>query len=81
LWETRRSWSNFYAVVVLWRQHDLPLDDEPDTSSISLLSVMFLPPIVSALLFLPLFGLGIQNVPFLPTIKAGLPSQHVFLLT
>jgi len=30
-----------------------------------------LPPIFSALLFLPFFGLGTQAVPFLPAIKAG----------
>jgi len=31
-----------------------------------------LPPIVFALLFLPLFGLGIQGIPFLPAVKVGL---------
>ena len=90
LWEAKRSWSNFYAIVVPWQQHDLPLDGEPDPSSIPLLSIvplplpvfsMPLPPIVSALLFLSLFRLGIQGVPFFPAIKAGLPPQHVFLLT
>jgi len=40
-----------------------------------------LPPIVSALLVLPLFGLGVQDVPFLPAVKAESPSQRIFLPT
>ena len=85
-----KSLFNFCAVIILWWRRDLPLDGEPDPSSIPLLSIvplplpvfsMPLPPIVSALLFLSLFRLGIQGVPFFPAIKAGLPPQHVFLLT
>jgi len=47
------------------------------------LPVFYVPlfPIVSALLFLPLFRLGIQDIPFFPAIKVGLPPQHVFLPT
>jgi len=68
-------------------QRNLPLSSEPDPSGIFLLSVVSLslsvffvplPPIISALLFLPLFGLGIQGIPFLPAVKAGLLPQYVF---
>jgi len=68
----------------------LPLDDKPDPFGIALLSIVSLPllvfftplsPIVFALLFLSLFGLGIQGIPFLLAVEAGLLSQHVFLLT
>jgi len=39
---------------------------------------MPLPPIVSALLFSPLFGLSVQGIPFFPAVEAGFLSQHVF---
>jgi len=68
----------------------LPLDSKLDPSGILLLSIvplpfpvffMPLPPIVSTLLFLSLFGLGIQGVSFLSAVKAGLPPQCIFLPT
>ena len=42
---------------------------------------MPLPPIVSALLFSPLFRLGAQGIPFLPAVKAEFLPWHVFLPT
>ena len=41
---------------------------------------MSLPQIFSALLFLPLFRLGAQAVPFLPAIEAEFLPQRVFWL-
>ena len=84
-----KSSSNFCAVVVPWRQHDLPLDGEPDPSGIPLLSTvpLFLPvfftlfpPIFSTPQFSPLFELDTQAILFLPALRAGPPSQHIFWL-
>jgi len=42
-----------------------------------LLSSVPLPPIISVLLILPLFGLGTQAVLFLPTVETGSVSAHL----
>ena len=85
----RKSLPNFCTIVVLWRRCGPPLDSELDPSGISLLSAMslslsvfsaLLPPIFSALQFLPLFGLDIQTVLFLPALGAGPLSWHIFWL-
>ena len=85
-----RSSSNFCAVVVPQQRRDPSLNVWPDLSGDLLLSTLspplsvfftLLPPVFSALLLLPLCGLGAQGVPFLPAIKAGFSPQHVFLLT
>ena len=72
-------------------QRSLPLDGEPDPSSVPLLSTVhfsllllvfcvLLPSIFFALQFLPLFRLDAQAVLFLLALRAGPPSQHVFWL-
>ena len=61
-----KSLFNFCAVIILWWRRDLPLDGEPDPSSIPLLSTVplflpvfftLLPLIFSAPQFSPLFEL------------------------
>ena len=78
LWEVEKFWSNSYDVVFQQRQCNLLRDDGPVSSGILLSYSMPLPPIISILLFLPLFGLGAQGVPFLSAVKAGFPPQYVF---
>ena len=85
----RRSLTNFCAVVVPRRQHNLPLDGKPDLFSVFLLSTIllflpvfskFLPPIFCTLWVSPLFGLDAQAVLFLSALRAGPPSRHAFWL-
>jgi len=40
-----------------------------------------LSPIISTPLFSPLFGLGVQGIPFLSAVEVGLSPQRVFLPT
>jgi len=77
----RKFWSSFCTVVVSQWQCNPPQGNEPDLSDIPLLSTMTLPPpvfsmplspIFSTLLFLPLFRLDAQAVPFLLAVKVGL---------
>ena len=81
LWEVEKFWSNSYDVVFQQRQCNLLRDDGPVSSGILLSYSMPLPPIISILLFLSLFGLGAQGVPFLSAVEAGFPPQYVFLPT
>ena len=84
----KRSLPNFSNVAAPRQRHDLSRGDEPDLSGALLLSTTSLLllfstplfPIFSALLFLPLFELDAQVVLFLPALRAGPSSQHVFWL-
>jgi len=85
--EARKFLTNFCDVVVLWWRHGLPQDNGPDLSGVPLHSSVpssplfsaSLSPIFSALLFLPLFGLGIQTISFLPAVGAGFPPVTNFI--
>jgi len=83
-----RSSPNFSDVAAPQWRHDPPQGDEPDLSGALLLSAATLPLLFSkplllifyALLISPLFWLDTQAILFLPALRAGPPSQHVFWL-
>ena len=70
----RKSLPNFSDVAVPQQRRNLPLTAATPPPLFSM--PLFL--IFSVLLFSPLCGLGTQDIPFLPTSKAGFLPQCVF---